>query len=163
MGRAVRLLVALQRDDALPERLGGMSRQVWLEHECRVTGAEARALLGAVDVMARMPALVAEALWARDVVVRDPDGSTPIRRADLDHVTRWPDGATDVSNLQPLGRPWHKVKTSKAWAVHRRRDGTTEGRHRRHGWILRMAPPRRGLARPPDPGPPRLPFDATVP
>ena len=59
MGRAVRLLVALQDDDALPERLGGMTLQVWLEHRCRVTAADARALLGAVDVLARMPALVA--------------------------------------------------------------------------------------------------------
>ena len=103
------------------------------------------------------------AIWARDVAVRDPDGSTPIRRADLDHVVEWPDGATDVSNLHPLGRRWHNFKTSRAWTVHRRRDGTTEFQHRRHGWLLRMAPPRRSLARPPDAGPPRLPLEAAVP
>lgn len=103
------------------------------------------------------------AIWARDVAVRDPDGSTPIRRADLDHVAEWPDGATDVSNLQPLGRRWHNVKTSGAWTVRRRRDGTTEWRHRRHGWLLRLAPPRRSLARPPDAGPLRLPLEAAVP
>ena len=105
------------------------------------------------------PRWLREATWARDLTVRDPDGSTPVRRADLDHVNPWPDGATDVDNLSPLGRTWHNRKTSKHWTVHRARDGTTTWRHRRHGWTIRLAPPRRDLTDVPDPGPPRLPLD----
>ena len=55
MGRVARLLVAVSADDSLPERLGGMSLQVWLEHVGRIPGAEARALLGVVDVLAHLP------------------------------------------------------------------------------------------------------------
>ncbi len=100
------------------------------------------------------PGWLRQAIWARDLAVRDPDGSCPVRRADLDHVTEWPDGATDVTNLHPVGRGWHNHKTSKAWTVTRARDGSTTWRHRRHGWVLRMAPPRRTLGRPPRAGPP---------
>ncbi len=95
------------------------------------------------------PLWLRQAIWARDLAARDPDGSCPVRRSDLDHITEWPDGATDVANLQPLGRRWHNLKTSKAWAVTRRDDGATEWRHRRHGWTLRLAPVRRDLADPP--------------
>ena len=105
------------------------------------------------------PAWLRQATWARDLAVRDPDGSTPVRRADLDHTIPWPDGRTDLDNLSPLGRTWHNRKTSKAWTVHRAQDGTTTWRHRRHGWTLRLAPPRRDLTDVPDPGPPRLPLD----
>ncbi len=105
------------------------------------------------------PGWLREAIWARDLAVRDPDGTTPVRRADLDHVRAWPDGATHVDNLQPLGRRWHNHKTSKQWTVHRARDGTTVWRHRRHGWRITLAPPRRDLTDVPDPGPPRLPLD----
>lgn len=109
------------------------------------------------------PDWLRQAIWARDLAVRDPDGSTPIRGADLDHVTEWPGGATDVTNLHPIGRRWHNLKTSKNWTVTRGDDGTTTWRHRRHGWTLRMAPPRRDLQHPPttDParaGPPTAPL-----
>lgn len=105
------------------------------------------------------PQWLRQAIWARDTAVRDPDGSTPIRRADLDHITRWPDGATDVSNLHPIGRGWHNHKTSRSWTVTRQHDGTTTWRHRHHGWMLRMAPAKRSLtsrarAGPPPPPPP---------
>ena len=105
------------------------------------------------------PEWVRQAIWARDLGVRDPDGTTPIRRADLDHVIPSPDGPTDVTNLAPLGRRWHNRKTSRSWTVHHARDGTTTWRHRRHGWAIRLAPPRRDLTDVPDPGPPRLPLD----
>ncbi len=84
--------------------------------------------------------------------------STPVRRADLDHTRPWPHGATDVSNLASLGRRWHNHKTSRQWTVHHARDGTTTWTHRRHGWTIRLAPPRRDLTDVPDPGPPRLPL-----
>jgi hypothetical protein len=80
------------------------------------------------------------------VAVTDPDGSCPIRDADLDHVTAWPHGPTDVDNLHPVGRRWHNLKTAKQWTVVRADDGTTTWTHRRHGWTLRLAPPRRDLA-----------------
>lgn len=105
------------------------------------------------------PQALREAIWARDLVVRDPDGSTPIRRADLDHVLRWPAGPTEATNLVPLGRSWHNRKTSKHWTLARARDGTVTWTHRRHGWQIRLAPPRRDLTDVPDPGPPRLPLD----
>ena len=100
------------------------------------------------------PTWLRHAIWARDLAVADPDGSCPIRRADLDHVTEWPDGATDVTNLHPVGRRWHNHKTTRTWTVTRADNGTTTWHHRRHGWTLRMAPPRRDLARPPRAGPP---------
>ena len=104
------------------------------------------------------PRWLREAIWARDMAVRDPDGSAPVRRADLDHIRPWPDGPTNVDNLNPTGRRWHNAKTTRQWTVHRARDGTATWRHRRHGWILRLAPPRRDLIDVPDPGPPRLPL-----
>ena len=109
------------------------------------------------------PRWLREAIWARDMAVRDPDGSTPVRRADLDHVRPWPDGATTVANFNPVGRRWHNHKTSRSWTVHRARDGTVTWRHRRHAWTIRLAPPRRDLTDVPDPGPPRLPPDLREP
>ena len=47
----------------------------------------------------------------------------PVRRADLDHIRPWPDGPTDVDNLNPIGRRWHNAKTSRHWTVHRARTG----------------------------------------
>ena len=109
------------------------------------------------------PGWLREAIWARDLSVRDPDGTTPVRRADLDHLVPWPDGPTTVDNLQPVGRRWHNHKTARSWTVHRARDGTTVWRHRRHGWTIRLAPPRRDLTDLPDPGPPRLPLPDLAP
>ncbi len=100
------------------------------------------------------PGWLRQAIWARDLTVRDPDGSCPIRRADLDHHVEWPDGTTDVTNLHPLGRRWHNHKTTRTWTVTRADDGSTTWRHRRHGWTLRLAPPHRNLTRPPRAGPP---------
>ncbi|HKJ56750.1 MAG TPA: hypothetical protein VJ978_12270, partial [Nitriliruptoraceae bacterium] len=95
------------------------------------------------------PHWLRQAIWTRDLAARDPDGACPVRRTDLDHIVAWPDGATDVTNLHPLGRRWHNLKTSRAWTVTRRDDGTTQWRHRRHGWTLRLAPARRSLTNPP--------------
>lgn len=108
------------------------------------------------------PGWLREAVWATHVAVNDPEGTTPVRRADLDHEDPWPDGPTDADNLQPLGRRWHNHKTTGAWTVRRSRDGTTTWRHRRHGWTIRLAPSRRDLADPPDRGPPRLPLDSAA-
>jgi hypothetical protein len=109
------------------------------------------------------PDWLREAIWARDTAVRDPDGTTPVRRADLDHIDPWPTGPTDVANLQPVSRRWHNHKTSRHWTVTRTRDGTTVWTHRRHGWTIRLAPPQRDLQQPPHTGPPRLPLDQAGP
>jgi hypothetical protein len=108
------------------------------------------------------PHWLRQAIWARDSVVSDPDGSCPIRTGDLDHIREWPDGATDVDNLHALGRRWHNHKTSKTWTVKRQPDGTTTWRHKRHGWLLRLAPAQRTLHDPPRAGPPRSPPDVSV-
>lgn len=109
------------------------------------------------------PRWLREAIWTRDLTVRDPDRAAPIRHADLDHIDAWRDdgtgGPTDVANLHPPGRRWHNHKTSRHWTVARQRDGTTLWRHRRHGWTIRLATPRRDLTRPPPTGPPRPPLD----
>ena len=56
------------------------------------------------------------------------------------------------------GKRWHNRQTSTSrWTVHRARDGTGTWPHRRHGWTIRLAPPRRDLTDVPDPGPPDLP------
>jgi hypothetical protein len=109
------------------------------------------------------PGWLREAIWARDTAVRDPDGTTPVRRADLDHIDPWPTGPTDVANLQPVGDAGTTTRPPRHWTVTRTRDGTTTWTHRRHGWTIRLAPPRRDLDTPPDTGPPRLPLDQAGP
>ena len=52
MGRLVGLLVAASRADDLAEVTGGMSLHVWLQHQVRCTHAEARDVLGAVEMLA---------------------------------------------------------------------------------------------------------------
>jgi hypothetical protein len=109
------------------------------------------------------PDWLREAIWARDTAVRDPDGTTPVRRADLDHIDPWPAGPTDVANLQP-----HRADagiTTRPQAL----DGHPHpGRH--HG----LDPPPARLdhpartpttrpATPPHTGPPRLPLDQAGP
>lgn len=68
---------------------------------------------------------VPEAMW-RQVVVRDPHEVWPFssrrsRTADLDHTIPWRDdgspGQTRPSNLGPLGRRAHRVKTHGNWKV----------------------------------------------
>lgn len=68
---------------------------------------------------------VPEAMW-RQVVVRDPHEVWPFssrrsRASDLDHTVPWRDdggpGQTRPSNLGPLGRRAHRVKTHGAWEV----------------------------------------------
>ena len=59
MGRLVGLLVAASAADDLAEVTGGMSLHVWLQHQVRCTHAEARDVLGAVEMLADMPATLA--------------------------------------------------------------------------------------------------------
>jgi hypothetical protein len=51
MGRLVRLLIEVKGADDLAEVTGGMSLQVWLQHQGRCTHVEARDLLAAADVL----------------------------------------------------------------------------------------------------------------
>ena len=59
MGQLVRTLVAAGRADDLAEVTGGMSLHVWLQHHLRCTHAEAREVLGAVELLRAMPATLA--------------------------------------------------------------------------------------------------------
>ncbi|MEP9361362.1 DUF222 domain-containing protein [Nocardioides sp. CN2-186] len=48
-----------------------------------------------------------------------PRCERPSRRCDLDHITEWPEGATDSLNLAPLCRGHHRLKTHGGWTYTR--------------------------------------------
>ncbi|WP_207556008.1 HNH endonuclease signature motif containing protein [Intrasporangium flavum] len=60
-----------------------------------------------------------EHVRALDGVCRAPGCTVPAERCDLDHITPWPAGPTDVDNLQSLSRGCHHPKTARAWTAHR--------------------------------------------
>ncbi|WP_076261191.1 HNH endonuclease signature motif containing protein [Intrasporangium flavum] len=62
---------------------------------------------------------MAEHVRALDGVCRAPGCTVPAERCDLDHITPWPAGPTDVDNLQSLSRGCHHPKTARAWTAHR--------------------------------------------
>jgi hypothetical protein len=95
------------------------------------------------------PGWVREAIWARDVVATDPAGASPIRLADLDHVTPWDQGGTtDVTNLTAVSRPAHNLKTRKQLTVTRSPDGTLTWTAPRTGIAITRPPTRRRLDQP---------------
>jgi hypothetical protein len=49
------------------------------------------------------PGWLREAIWARDTAVRDPDGTCPVRRADLDHINPWPPDPPTWPTCSPPG------------------------------------------------------------
>lgn len=61
---------------------------------------------------------------ARDPFSRFPGAVTRADRCDLDHEIPWPTGPTGVSNLQPLARRHHNLKTRKLWATEAPAGGT---------------------------------------
>lgn len=107
------------------------------------------------------PGWLREAIWARDLTDRTPQGRTPVRRCDLDHIIPWssswsadrppgtdstgPPGRTDVDNLHPVGRRGHTGKTSGQWAVDRAPDRATTWTHSRTGSTITRPPPRLSL------------------
>ena len=111
----------------------------------------------------RPPAWMRQATWTRDLFDQAPSSRTPVRRADLDHITPYDHGGTtDIDNLTNLGRTPHQGKTGPhaPWALHRTRDGTLTWTHHHTGLQIHKPPTWRRLTHdPPDPGPPRLPLD----
>ena len=61
----------------------------------------------------------------RDRHCRFPGCRRPARNCDLDHIVPWPQGMTDVANLQALCRYHHLIKTHSGWLVERGPDNTT--------------------------------------
>lgn len=78
-----------------------------------VTGAVARQDPGTY----RPHAALARFVRSRDGTCRFPGCATPARHCDLDHVTPYPDGATDRANLHALCRTHHGFKHHAGWAV----------------------------------------------
>lgn len=103
------------------------------------------------------PGWLREAIWARDTADRTPQGRTPVRRCDLDHIVPWtpdatghptatgPPGRTDVDNLHAVGRRGHTGKTSGQWTVQRAPDGATVWTGARTGFTITRPPPRLSL------------------
>ena len=77
--------------------------------------------------------------WVRETVLAlqhecgTPGCRQAARLCDLDHVVPWPDGPTDVNNLQVLCRRDHIDKTDGRWQVTVLPDGTRRHRHVRSG------------------------------
>jgi len=65
----------------------------------------------------RPSARTARAVRSRDGTCRFPGCGTPAKRCQLDHVERFPDGPTDVTNLQSLCATHHGFKHHAGWLV----------------------------------------------
>jgi hypothetical protein len=105
MGRWVRLLIDIKGADDLAEVTGGMSLQVWLQHQGRCTHADARDLLAAADVLAHMPATVAGLAgrwlsWPQTLAIARAARKVPVRlRCELDQVVA--DAMTTHADWEP--------------------------------------------------------------
>ncbi|WP_238383371.1 MULTISPECIES: HNH endonuclease signature motif containing protein [unclassified Nocardioides] len=55
-----------------------------------------------------------------------PACTRPSRGCDLDHIVPWPLGPTATSNLAPLRRLHHRLKTTGGWTYHRHTPTTFE-------------------------------------
>jgi hypothetical protein len=70
----------------------------------------------------RPSASLARLVRAREPHCRMPGCSTPAERCDLDHAVPWPKGATTESNLGPLCRRHHVMKTHYGWDLDPQQD-----------------------------------------
>ncbi len=61
---------------------------------------------------------LARLVRAREPHCRFPGCRQPATRCDLDHAVPWPAGPTDASNLGPLCRRHHNLKTHAPWVLH---------------------------------------------
>ncbi len=81
-------------------------------------------LIGIASATYRPPTRIRRHVELRDQHCRFPTCDKPARWCDLDHVTRWPDGPTDVANLQLLCRHHHRAKHETGWTLTMEADGT---------------------------------------
>ncbi|CAB4919686.1 unannotated protein [freshwater metagenome] len=65
---------------------------------------------------------IREFIHARDPKCTYPGCNQQARRSQLDHITPWPQGPTDRSNLHPLCVHHHNLKTHGNWQVTRDHD-----------------------------------------
>jgi hypothetical protein len=72
----------------------------------------------------RAPAPLAAHVNATWVTSAAPGSTIPATRGDLDHLTAYPDGPTDPTNLAPFERRWHNAKTHAGITITRNPSGT---------------------------------------
>jgi hypothetical protein len=140
MGRWVRLLIDIKRAEDLAEVTGGMSLQVWLQHQARCTHAEARDLLAAADVLAHMPATVAGLAdrwlsWPQTVAIAKAARKVPVRlRGELDQ--RVADAMTTHADWEPdalVADVWQWIDTHQPSRLAEAAAGGRPGRVRHPG------------------------------
>ncbi|MFF1530129.1 DUF222 domain-containing protein [Cellulomonas sp. NPDC058312] len=111
--------------------LGGVWRRV-------VTDDLSGTVLDVGRTTYRPPAALAEHVRVRDRTCVAPGCSVPASRSDLDHTEEWdepregepprPPGATAATNLGPLCRHHHRLKTTGAFALRQRSAGEFDWR-----------------------------------
>jgi Domain of unknown function (DUF222) len=75
----------------------------------------------------RPPQHLSDHIIARDGECTFPYCTHHARRSDLDHITAYPHGSTNATNLHPLHRRHHNAKTQAHWQAHRNpTTGTTQ-------------------------------------
>ena len=131
MGELVRLLVSLTHEDDLAELTGGMSLHVWLQHEVRCTHAEARDVLGAVEILRSMPPTLAGLSdrwlsWSQVAAICRAARKVPVRsQGELDAL---------VAGAMVAHRDWEPdaiVQDVWDWVDQRQPSRSGEGRGRR--------------------------------
>ncbi|MGB7981899.1 MAG: DUF222 domain-containing protein [Candidatus Nanopelagicales bacterium] len=82
---------------------------------------------------------LARLVRAREPRCRFPGCRTPSTRCDLDHAIPWPRGSTEASNLGPLCRRHHVLKTHAGWDLEPLAPDSTDERRsgRLPGWRWR--------------------------
>ena len=100
----------------------------------------------------RPPRPLADHVIERDSECTFPFCNHSARRADLDHITAFPQGRTTASNLHPLHRRHHNAKTEAGWQAKRNPDTGHTQWTSPQGRCYQTRPPQRWT--PPDDDPP---------
>ena len=74
----------------------------------------------------RPPKKLRDYISARDRTCRFPGCGQPAARCDLDHVAAWKPGRTAASNIIPLCRHHHRLKTHHRWQVTLNEDSSVD-------------------------------------
>ena len=74
----------------------------------------------------RPPKKLRDYISARDRTCRYPGCGQPAARCDLDHVAAWKPGRTAASNIIPLCRHHHRLKTHHRWQVTLNEDSSVD-------------------------------------
>ncbi len=125
-------LAALQESGASVEGFGAVdgeyARALALSRDARWRRLITDPVTGTLTEMStksyRIPDAMKRAVRARDRRCRFPGCSTSAKHTDTDHVTAWPVGGTQPSNLAPGCRGHHRVKTHSGWMCRNNTDGS---------------------------------------